>query len=293
MKMDFEDITLRIKSIGKDTVAEVQKVTEVRQYRSQISAEKKRINAIYTEIGKKLYDAHRETPPEGFEAEFHSLKVAFDTIEELQGHIRTAKGVALCPNCRMEVGMYERFCSNCGCKMPEVITIEGEEPEEIPFVDQPQAGGQKEESVPEETAAEAKTEQDEPEKAAPAMETGQGEPEETAPEGAATEAEAEQGEPEETAAVAESEPDAALKPTAAQDEKQSGEIAENDAAQESRCCTEELMTGLMGSEEMAASAAKNEEPTETAAKSEAKPEDSAEAMPDSEDSEDTQTPEEA
>lgn len=268
MKMDFENFSLRIKGFGRDTVAEVQKVTEVRQYRSQISAEKKRINAIYTEIGKKLYDAHRETPPEDFEAEFHSLKVAFDTIEELQGHIRTAKGVALCPNCRMEVGMYERFCSNCGCKMPEVITIEGEEPEEIPFVVQPQAGEQREETAPEEAVPE------------PEAEAEQGEPE----------AETVQGEPEEAAPEPEAGQDEAQKPAAAQDEDQSGENAESDAAQESGCRTEESMTEP---EEMAASAAKDEEPAETEAESEAKPENSAEAMSDSEDSEDTQTPEEA
>ncbi|MCC8046510.1 MAG: zinc ribbon domain-containing protein [Clostridiales bacterium] len=179
--MDIEDITLRIKSLGKDTVAEVQKVAEVRQYRSQITAEKKRISAMYTEIGKKLYDENRETPPEGFEAEFHSLKVAFDTIEELRGHIRTAKGVALCPNCRMEVGMSERFCSNCGCKMPEVIKVEGEEWEEIPFGEQPETGEPGEEPAAEATEAAPEAEE-------PAAEATEAAPEAEEPAAEASEA---------------------------------------------------------------------------------------------------------
>ena len=42
-------------------------------------------------------------------------------IEELKEQIRKVKGVVLCPCCNMEVGEKERFCSNCGNKMPEVV----------------------------------------------------------------------------------------------------------------------------------------------------------------------------
>jgi len=121
--MTFDDITSKVRQISMDTVAEVQKMNEVRQLNSSINAEKKKIHSMYAEMGKKLYDKYRENPPEEFESEFAALKAEFENIEALRGQVRAEKGVTLCPNCKMEVGEFERFCSNCGCKMPEVFTI--------------------------------------------------------------------------------------------------------------------------------------------------------------------------
>ncbi|MCD8396925.1 MAG: hypothetical protein LUD12_07070 [Lachnospiraceae bacterium] len=126
--MTFDDITSKVRQISMDTVAEVQKMNEVRQLNSNINAEKKKIHSMYAEMGKKLYDKYRENPLEEFESEFAALKAEFENIEALRGQVRAKKGVTLCPNCKMEVGEFERFCSNCGCKMPEVFTIVEDEP---------------------------------------------------------------------------------------------------------------------------------------------------------------------
>ncbi|MCD8103618.1 MAG: hypothetical protein LUF35_01120 [Lachnospiraceae bacterium] len=244
--MAFEDISVRIKKLSKDTVAEVQKVNDIRQYRSQVTAEKKRINAMYAEIGKKLYDECRQTPPEGFESEFHSLKVAFDTIEKLQERIRTAKGVALCPNCRMEVGINERFCSNCGCKMPVVITIEEEKREEIPLADETPAGKSAEEAVPDTAASEAQEE--EPKEEAAASEAAPG----------ATDSEAVQEEEptEETASDA-------TDSEAVQEEELTEEAAPD--ASDSETAREEELTVEAAPDAAVPEAAQEEDPTEEAA----------------------------
>ncbi len=128
--MNIDDITAKVRKFSMETVAEVQKMNEVRGLSSQVHAQKKMIQAMYTEMGKKLYDKYKDAPLEGFESDFHSLDKAFENIEELQEQIRLTKGVTLCPNCKMEVGLDERFCSNCGCKMPEVFRIVEDEPEE-------------------------------------------------------------------------------------------------------------------------------------------------------------------
>ncbi len=153
--MKIDDITERVKKISKETMAEVQKMNEVRGLNSQIGAEKKKIREMYTEMGKKLYDRYKEEPLEGFESDFHSLNQAFGMIEELQGLIRAAKGVVLCPNCRMEVGVTERFCSNCGCKMPEEYRIGMEEEPAAPEAVTGEAAGEVSESAPGEPAEEA------------------------------------------------------------------------------------------------------------------------------------------
>ena len=122
--MNFEDLKKKFEKIGKDTVTEVQKLNEIRQLNSRVNDEKKALNKIYTEMGKKLYELYKDAPLEGFEAEIQSVEEKFSMIDLLQDQVRSVKGVALCPSCNMEVGAGERFCSNCGGKMPEVIEIE-------------------------------------------------------------------------------------------------------------------------------------------------------------------------
>ena len=124
--MNFEDISKKLKQFSKDTVTEVQKLNEVRQLNSRISDEKKQLNQIYMEMGKKLYQMYKEAPLDGFEDEMRTIEEKYSMIDLLQDQIRQVKGVVLCPCCNTEVAATERFCSNCGNKMPEVITAQEE-----------------------------------------------------------------------------------------------------------------------------------------------------------------------
>lgn len=119
--MNFEEISKKVKKFSKDTMTEVQKMNEVRQLNSRISDEKKKITRTYTEIGKKIYELYKEAPLEGFEADIQAIEESIRMMDLLQDQIRNVKGVVLCPCCNMEVNASERFCSNCGNKMPEVI----------------------------------------------------------------------------------------------------------------------------------------------------------------------------
>lgn len=125
--MNFEEISKKFKKFSKDTVTEVQKMNEVRQLNVRINDEKKKINRVYAEMGKKLYDMYKDAPLEGFEADIQSIEESIRMMDLLQDQIRGVKGVILCPCCNMEVAATERFCSNCGNKMPEVITVDDAE----------------------------------------------------------------------------------------------------------------------------------------------------------------------
>lgn len=129
--MKFDEISKKVMKFGKDTMTEVQKMNEVRQLNGRVNDEKKKLEKIYMEMGKKLYDLYKEAPLEGFEEEIHAIEERFSMIDLFQDQIRTVKGVALCPCCNMEVSAGERFCSNCGSRMPEVITIEEKDEAEV------------------------------------------------------------------------------------------------------------------------------------------------------------------
>ena len=127
--MNFEDISKKVKKFSKDTMVEVQKMNEVRQLNGKVNEEKRYLNKLYLEMGKKLYDQYKDadTAPEGFEAEFRKITERYSVMDLLQDEIRKVKGVVLCPCCNMEVAATERFCSNCGNRMPEPVKIEGKE----------------------------------------------------------------------------------------------------------------------------------------------------------------------
>ena len=72
-------------------------------------------------IRDRLYEQYKEAPFEGFETEIQTINEKNELIEQLKEQIREVKGVVLCPCCNMEVAEGERFCSNCGNKMPEVL----------------------------------------------------------------------------------------------------------------------------------------------------------------------------
>lgn len=131
--MNFEEISKKVKKFSKDTMVEVQKMNEVRQLNSKVNEEKRYLNKLYLEMGKKLYDKYKDadTEPVGFEAEFRKITERYSVMDLLQDEIRQVKGVVLCPCCNMEVAATERFCSNCGNRMPEPVKIEGKEDGEV------------------------------------------------------------------------------------------------------------------------------------------------------------------
>ena len=124
--MDFEEIGKKLKKFSQDTMTEVQKMNEVRQLNGKISDEKKLLNRLYLEMGQKLYDTYKdvELPLEEFDGDFRKVRERYVAIDLLQEKIRNVKGVVLCPCCNMEVAAGDRYCTNCGNKMPETVKLE-------------------------------------------------------------------------------------------------------------------------------------------------------------------------
>lgn len=124
--MDFEELGKKLKKFSQDTVTEVQKMNEVRQLNGKISDEKKLLNRLYLEMGQKLYDTYKdvELPLEEFDSDFRKIRECYVAIDLLQEKIRNVKGVVLCPCCNMEVAAGDRYCTNCGNKMPETVKLE-------------------------------------------------------------------------------------------------------------------------------------------------------------------------
>ena len=149
--MDFEELGKKLKKFSQDTMTEVQKMNVVRQLNGKISDEKQLLNRLYLEMGQKLYETYKdvELPLEEFDSDFRKIRERYVAIDLLQEKIRNVKGVVLCPCCNMEVAAGDRYCTNCGNKMPETVKLEETTDEDAVEV---------ESTVVEPEAAEAETE---------------------------------------------------------------------------------------------------------------------------------------
>lgn len=158
--MDFEELGKKLKKFSQDTMTEVQKMNEVRQLNGKISDEKKLLNRLYLEMGQKLYDTYKdvELPLEEFDGDFRKIRERYVAIDLLQEKIRNVKGVVLCPCCNMEVAAGDRYCTNCGNKMPETVKLEETSDEDAvevePTVVEPEAESEEGESEKAEDAVE-------------------------------------------------------------------------------------------------------------------------------------------
>ncbi len=123
--MDINDLTQKftqkVKQLSKDTAEEVQKLNRIRQLNGKVNDARKQIEQIYSEIGKKFYELHKDSAPEGFEELVRTISDRTVEIGQLKEQLREVKGVVLCENCNTEVSADERFCPNCGSKMPEPV----------------------------------------------------------------------------------------------------------------------------------------------------------------------------
>ncbi len=119
--MNVSKVSSKVKQARDSTVSSLQKTNKILQLNSHIHREEKKINNMYTEMGKKLYDLYKENALEEFEAEFQAIGAAYARMNDLQVQLRDVRGVRVCPSCKSEVDAAERFCPNCGCKMPDVM----------------------------------------------------------------------------------------------------------------------------------------------------------------------------
>ena len=169
--MDFEELGKKLKKFSQDTMTEVQKMNEVRQLNGKISDEKKLLNRLYLEMGQKLYDTYKdvELPLEEFDSDFRKIRERYVAIDLLQEKIRNVKGVVLCPCCNMEVAAGDRYCTNCGNKMPETVKLEETTDEDVVEVESTVAEetceAAKQTIAEDETTSEEETEVAEPESA--------------------------------------------------------------------------------------------------------------------------------
>ena len=107
--------------IGKKTTEATSKITKEAKLKLKMGDNKNKINNLYQEIGKKVYEKHARGENVGINEElneeFEKIDSLSSEIEEARLEILKLNNKKICSNCYSEVDTSSSFCPKCGEKL--------------------------------------------------------------------------------------------------------------------------------------------------------------------------------
>ena len=110
----FDDLGKKLSQAGQSVAQKTKDFSEVNKLNGTISAEEKKINNTYLQLGREYYLKHAEDSEACFEQLVLAIKESEQKIEMLHQQIMEIKKVARCEKCGAEIANNASFCSSCG-----------------------------------------------------------------------------------------------------------------------------------------------------------------------------------
>ncbi|MDO5556765.1 MAG: hypothetical protein Q4G05_00770 [Clostridia bacterium] len=121
-------ITQKATETYKNTTHTASKFAKEAKLKMVISENKGKIEDIYEEIGKNIYEAHiREEEinvEEIIKEECSKIDALAKEIEDLRQEILKLKDLKQCKKCAYELDLEYSYCPKCGQKMDEEVELE-------------------------------------------------------------------------------------------------------------------------------------------------------------------------
>lgn len=128
--MDFFDkLGKKASEAYKITADKTGKIAKETKLKLKINEAKSKIDDIYEEIGKEVYEKHLgKSNSENFEQEIEDkcteIDVLADEIENMQQQCLELKDKKKCTSCYTEIDKNVKFCPNCGAEQREEEKVE-------------------------------------------------------------------------------------------------------------------------------------------------------------------------
>ena len=93
--------------------------------RMKMNEDKAKINDLYEEIGKIVYQKYLKSEDLSIEQDLNSYCTQIDelsnNVEKALGELLSLKGKRICDNCHSEIDSKVKFCPSCGTEQPEIV----------------------------------------------------------------------------------------------------------------------------------------------------------------------------
>lgn len=114
----------------KKTTQKTGEIAKEAKIKFKMNDDKSKINNLYQEIGKAIYQKHLDSKDVSMDEELTSYCNQIDElskeIEEAQAELLKIKNKRICENCYAEIELNVKYCPHCGFEQPE-IKVEEEE----------------------------------------------------------------------------------------------------------------------------------------------------------------------
>lgn len=119
----FDKIGKKATETYKGAAEKTGKIAKETKLKMAMNDNKSKINKLYKEIGKQVYQAHIDNKKVKIEDEIKEtclkIDVLADEIEDYRKEILELKDRKQCPKCNTEIDVEASYCPNCGEKQPE------------------------------------------------------------------------------------------------------------------------------------------------------------------------------
>lgn len=157
--MDFFDkLSKKATETYKNVADKTNKMASESNIKGKMNENKKKITAIYTEIGKKVYQRYATDGnldvKNDIQEELNRIDELAKEIEKAEEELLTLSGMKKCIKCNQNVPINSKFCPSCGAEQPEIVQ-EVKEAEVVDNSTNKEAPTEPEESKEQETIKEA------------------------------------------------------------------------------------------------------------------------------------------
>lgn len=132
----FDDLSKKASETYRNTAEKTNKLTREMKLKSLINEDKGKIEKIYAEIGKKVYEKHIREENIDIKSELIEECSKIDAyakeIEDMNTEMRALKDLRLCTKCGSEIPLSARFCPKCGAQQEEIKPVETVNNTEVP-----------------------------------------------------------------------------------------------------------------------------------------------------------------
>lgn len=117
----FESVGKTINDASQSVVNKSKEISDISRLNSLISEEQRKIEGLYSLIGKKYFEVHPDSTEEGFSEMVSTIKASLAQLETYRENLQVLKGVRVCPHCGVEIALNAMFCSSCGNKLEPIV----------------------------------------------------------------------------------------------------------------------------------------------------------------------------